>query len=47
MPTQNDDARSSRQHFIADDGEFCQIHPPKTRGQRHLGGAVDAIIMTL
>ena len=28
----------SRHHFVADDEKFHQIHPPKTRGQRHVGG---------
>src|ERR1700687_5398236 len=27
-----------RHHLIADDQEFDQVHPPKTRGQRHVGG---------
>src|SRR5512141_1696733 len=29
---------SSRHDLIADDAEFDQIHPAKTRGQRHVGG---------
>src|ERR1700704_6913416 len=28
----------SRHDLIADDEEFDQVHPPKTRGQRHVGG---------
>src|SRR5258708_17692479 len=32
-------APSSRHHhLIADDDEFRQIHPPKTRGERDVGG---------
>src|ERR1700694_2551555 len=29
---------SRRHHLIADDEEFDQVHPAKTRGQRHVGG---------
>src|ERR1700755_1417571 len=27
-----------RHHLVADDDELHQIHPPKARGQRHVGG---------
>src|SRR5258705_7185742 len=31
--------KASRRHdLIADDEELDQVHPPKTRGQRHVGG---------
>ena len=29
---------SRRHHLVADDEKFHQIHPPKTRGQRDVGG---------
>src|SRR5260221_9253022 len=29
---------SRRHHLIADDDEFRQIHPPKARGERDVGG---------